>query len=74
MKYVFAGLGTVATVFVIAAFAAEMWPLAASVDLGVRFCMYALCIGCGLVVGFGWKILDVVKALKNTLMDKEDGQ
>lgn len=51
-----------------------MWPLAASVDLGVRFCMYALCIGCGLVVGFGWKILDVDKALKNILMDKEDGQ
>lgn len=36
--------------------------------------MNGICVLCGLVVGFGWKILDAVKALKNTLMDKEDGQ
>ena len=41
-------------------------------DLGVRFCMYALCIACGLVVGFGWKILDEIKALKASLSKRED--
>ncbi|HIX10339.1 MAG TPA: hypothetical protein H9739_02005 [Candidatus Agathobaculum pullistercoris] len=70
----FAGLGTAVAVFVIAALAAEGLPLAATEDLGVRFCMYALCIACGLIVGFGWKILDEIKALKARLPKREDAK
>ena len=72
MRRFFAGLGTAVAVFVIAALAAEGLPLAMTADLGVRFCMYALCIACGLVVGFGRKILDEIKALKASLSKRED--
>ena len=36
--------------------------------------MYALCIACGLIVGFGWKILDEIKALKARLPKREDAK
>lgn len=74
MKAIFAGLGTAVAVLVIAALAAEGVPLAVTEDLGVRFCMYALCIACGLIVGFGSKILDEIKALKACLPKREDDQ
>lgn len=74
MRAFFAGLGTAVAVFVIAALAAEGLPLAVTADLGVRFCMYALCITCGLVVGFGWKIIDEIKALKARLPKREDAK
>ena len=74
MRAFFAGLGTAAAVFVIAALAAEGLPLAATEDVGVRFCMYALCIACGLTVGFGWKILDEIRVLKACLPKREDAK
>ena len=74
MRMVFAGLGTAVAVFVIAALAAEGLPFAVTEDLGVRFCMYALCTACGLIVGFGWKILDEIKALKARQLKQEDDQ
>ena len=74
MRTVFAGLGAAVAVFIVAALAAEGLPLAVTADLGVRFCMYALCIACGLTVGFGWKIIDEIRALKARLPKREDAK
>lgn len=74
MRTVFAGLGAAVAVFVIAALAAEGLPLAVTEDVGVRFCMYALCIACGLIAGLGWKILDEIRALKARLPKREDAK
>ena len=74
MRTVFAGLGAAVAVFVIAALAAEGLPLAVTEDVGVRFCMYALCIACGLIAGLGWKILDEIRALKASLPKREDAK
>ena len=74
MRTVFAGLGAAVAVFIVAALAAEGLPLAVTADLGVRFCMYALCIACGLIAGLGWKILDEIRALKARLPKREDAK
>ena len=74
MRTVFAGLGAAVAVFIVAALAAEGLPLAATEDVGVRFCMYALCIACGLTAGFGWKILGEIRALKARLPKREDAK
>ena len=74
MRAFFAGLGAAVAVFIVAALAAEGLPLAATEDVGVRFCMYALCIACGLIAGLGWKILDEIRALKARLPKREDAK
>ena len=74
MKAVFAGLGAAVAVFVMAALAAEGLLFAVTADLGVRFCMYALCIACVLIAGFGWKILDEIKTQQACLPVREDDQ
>lgn len=73
MKHILLGIGATIAALWLIAIVSDINPFIHQ-QQGVRFCMNGICVLCGLVVGFGWKILDAVKALKNTLMDKEDGQ
>ena len=73
MKYVLTGIGGVVAAFFLISIVSELNPLINQhLDAGIQFCMNGICLLCGLIVGFGWKILDEIKALKACLPKRED--
>ena len=65
MKYVLAGLGTTIVVMVAAVNIENLLN-----SFGSGFMAGSIC--CGLVVGFGWKILDEIKTLKASLSKRKN--